>query len=146
MECGECSLCCDIPVIEELKKSAFILCSNYDTNCKNCKIYDKRPEECRNFECAYYQSPKANIAIRPDKCGVMFEMLSPRIFFGNLHPNYEFSDVAKGQIDAFIKQGYSVVLSQQNEKLKFYISLIHDKESIFNEFKKLLEENGNSSI
>jgi len=146
MECGECSVCCDIPVIDELKKPAFTLCKNYDLKCKNCKIYDKRPEECKNFECAYYQAPKANIAIRPDKCGVMFEMLSPRIFLGNLHPDYEFSDVAKGQIDAFMKQGYSVVFAHPNKKLKFYISLTHDKKSIFNEFNKLLKENGNTSI
>ena len=146
MECGECSLCCDIPKVKELKKPAWKLCSNYDIQCKNCKIYDKRPEECRNFECSYYQMKKVNIAVRPDKCGVMFEMISPRIFLGTLHPDYEFSDIAKGQIDAFMKQGFSVVFSRKDEKLKFYMSLIHDKESIFNEFKKILEENGSRSI
>jgi len=140
MECGECSLCCDIPMIKELKKPAWKLCSNYDIKCKNCKIWSKRPKECRNFECAYYQSPKANLATRPDKCGVMFEMLSQRIFLATLHPDYEFSDVAKGQIDAFMKQGYSVVFSQKDKKLKYYISYIHSKESIFNEFKEIFEE------
>jgi len=143
-KCGECSLCCDIMYIKELKKPAYKLCDHY---CKGCSIYNKRPEECRNFDCAWLQMEKVNIAVRPDKCGVMFELLSPRIFLGILHPDYEFSDVAKGQIAAFMKQGYSVVLSRKNEKLKFYISLIHDKESIFNEFKKLLEEsNGSTSI
>ena len=146
MKCGECTLCCDIPQIIELKKPAWTLCSNYDVKCKNCKIYQMRPEECRNFECSYYQAEKANIAVRPDKCGVMFEKISQRIFLATLHPDYEFSDVAKGQINVFMKQGFSVVLSRKNEQLKFYLSLIHSKESIFNEFKKILEENGSSRI
>ena len=140
MECGECSLCCDIPKIKELKKPAWKLCSNYDVKCKNCKIWNDRPEECRNFECAYYQSQNANLATRPDKCGVMFEMLSPRIFLGSLHPDYALNDVVKGQIEAFMKQGYSVVFSQKDKKLKYYISNFHNNESIFNEFKEIFEE------
>jgi len=147
MECGECTLCCDIPKIKELKKPAWKLCSNYDIVCKNCKIYETRPEECRNFQCSYWQVKKANIAIRPDKCGVMFEKLSQRIFLATLHPDYEFSEIAKKQIDIFMKQGFSVIFSQKNEKLKFYLSYIHNKESIYDEFKKLLKEsNGCSSI
>jgi len=136
-KCGECSHCCDIPIIKELKKKAFNLCNHY---CNGCTIYEKRPDECRNFECAFLQMEKVNIALRPDKCGVMFEMLSDNIFLGTLHPDYEFSDVAKGQINAFMKQGYSVVLSRKDEKLKIYISPKHNGEDILNEFNKIYNE------
>ena len=72
-----------------------------------------------------------------DNCGIMFEMLSDNIFLGTLHPDYEFSDVARRQINAFMMQGYSIVLSKKDEKLKFYISSKHTNEDIFNEFKKI---------
>jgi len=136
-KCGECSHCCDIPIIKELKKGAFKLCSHY---CKGCTIYKKRPKECSAFECAYYQMETVNIALRPDKCGVMFEMISDNIFLGTLHPDYEFTDVAKKQINAFNCQGFSVVLSRKNEKLKFYVSSKHNVNDIYIEFFKIYNE------
>lgn len=136
-KCGECSLCCDIMEINELKKKAFKLCSHY---CKGCSIYAVRPDECRNFDCAYLQMEKVHMDLRPDKCGVMFEMVSDNIFLGILHPDHEFSDVAKKQINSFMKQGYSVVFSRKNKKLKFYISDKHNDEDILNEFKEIYKE------
>lgn len=136
-KCGECSLCCDIPVIKELKKEAYKLCSHY---CGKCSIYDVRPTECRNFDCPYIQMEKVHIDLRPDKCGVMFEMLSDNIFLGTLHPDLEFTDVAKKQINSFMKQGYSVVFSRKDKNLRFYISDKHNDDDILNEFKEIYKE------
>ena len=144
-KCGECTLCCDSLYIPELKKQAGTLCSNCELT-KGCKIYNNRPKSCREFKCAYLQMEKVHIDLRPDKCGVIFEMLSDNIFLGTLHSDHEFSDVAKGQINAFRKQGFSVVLSRKDEKLKFYVSEKHNKEEILDEFKKIFKEEWAHSI
>ena len=80
---------------------------------------------------------KVNIALRPDKCGVMFEKITDNIFFGTLYPALELSDIIKGQINAFNKQGFTVIiLSPKWKKPKIYLSENHDETQITEEIKK----------
>lgn len=52
--CGDCRLCCKVMAIGELQKPRNIWC--HFCNLKagpGCSIYDARPEECREYECAW---------------------------------------------------------------------------------------------
>lgn len=48
--CGECSLCCKLPRIEQLEKPEGKWCSHCNAG-KGCKIYESRPQVCRDFKC-----------------------------------------------------------------------------------------------
>lgn len=59
-QCGECSLCCkvfdDIKDAPEKRRGGW--CSQCDPGGVGCKIYDTRPQVCRNFECVWVQHDK----------------------------------------------------------------------------------------
>ena len=135
MECGDCTACCTLSVVPELNKKAWEQCAHCD---KGCKIYDKRPQVCRDFECAYLQGG-TNIELRPDKCGIMFFKKSDRIFCGVLVPDVPVTDLAKEQIAQFKKQGYSVVLLKQEEKPHIEFAEGHNEKEIYGEYVNLLK-------
>lgn len=134
MECGECTLCCDLFPIEEFNKPPDTKCDYCD---KGCLLHGtkKMPLECSNFECAYYQMEKIPIDLRPDKCGIIFEKLDDDIFYGTVNHKVKISDKGKAQIDAFLKQGFSVILASLKEKQpKYFISEKHNKQEIHDKF------------
>jgi hypothetical protein len=55
-ECGNCTLCCKVLSIAELKKPQGVWCSNCNVG-KGCAVYDDRPSECRTFYCGYLTWP-----------------------------------------------------------------------------------------
>jgi hypothetical protein len=69
--CGECSLCCSVLEIEELKKPAGPPCAN----CRaggGCAIYSTRPPVCRDFECVWLSDRAVPRTLRPDRIGTLF--------------------------------------------------------------------------
>lgn len=56
--CGNCTLCCKILSINELKKPQGNWCENCNVG-QGCRIYPDRPEECRHFFCGYLSWPMA---------------------------------------------------------------------------------------
>jgi len=136
-KCGECNLCCRIPLIVELKKPSRELCKHY---CNGCDIYEDRPKECSTYRCAFVQMKEPNINVRPDVCGIMFEKLTDNIFFGIIDPENTVSDIGKAQAVDFAKQGFSVLLEEKGEiHLKLILSENHDKEDIMKEFNEYQE-------
>jgi hypothetical protein len=104
--CGDCALCCFAFPVVEIDKPAWTECSSVADG--KCSIYEKRPESCRKCECAYIQMPWAVPAdLRPDKCGVIFERAGDIMLGTIVGP---VSDVARGQVKAFKKEGFRVVL------------------------------------
>lgn len=139
MSCGECTACCTLFPVKWLNKGINTPCIHCD---KGCLIQDTKPDECRDFNCAYIQSGATNEKLRPDNCGIVFEKVSDRIFYGTVIPEAKITDYAKGQVNAFVKQGFSVVLASLNETSnKFFINIDHDEYEIRNEFAEIL--NGN---
>lgn len=73
--CGECTVCCTVMGIEELRKPPGVPCKHLEPG-KGCSIYGFRPQECRDFECLWLQTQAMpeplSKKMRPDKCGVMF--------------------------------------------------------------------------
>ena len=50
--CGNCTMCCKLMAVEALHKPVNTRC----THCipgGGCKIYDRRPQECRGYECLW---------------------------------------------------------------------------------------------
>ena len=131
MKCGECTVCCTLSVVEELNKKAGERCFNCIGN--GCSIYEKRPQVCKDFECAYLQGGN-NIELRPDKCGVMFWKKTETIFCGAMMPGITITDVALKQIVSFKNQGYSLVLLKIGEKPHIELSEGHDREQVIKEY------------
>jgi hypothetical protein len=65
-ECGECTLCCTLLGIKELKKPPLRTCQHVVPRC-GCSIYATRPAVCRGFECVWLTSTIAPEVMRPDK-------------------------------------------------------------------------------
>jgi Fe-S-cluster containining protein len=53
-ECGTCNLCCDVLEVTDLAKPLNELCRHWEGG-KGCTIYDRRPQMCRSFTCAWLQ-------------------------------------------------------------------------------------------
>lgn len=69
--CGGCTFCCKVMSIDELKKPSSLWCPHADIG-KGCKIYEDRPQSCRNFRCHWLDNEMLPDAMRPDKSKVIF--------------------------------------------------------------------------
>ena len=107
--CGECTLCCDLLPVKWLDKPANTTCVHCD---KGCLIHETKEEECVSFECSWLQSNVDNDQLRPDRCGVVFEKVDDKTFYGNVVLGGKISDLARRQMQNFVDQGYTVRLSE----------------------------------
>ena len=138
-KCGECTLCCYLLTVPAMNKKAGVLCQACVLK-KGCKIYTNRPQECKEFKCAYYQMEKVNISLRPDNCKMIFEKVSDQIFLGTQDPRFEITEVARKQIRQFNLQGFSVIVSHLDKKLDTYLAPNHSKVDIQTEFRQSIKE------
>ncbi|MDH2349292.1 YkgJ family cysteine cluster protein [Bradyrhizobium sp. SSUT112] len=53
-QCGSCNACCDILEVAAVDKPVNQLCKHWQTGT-GCTIYDRRPQMCRSFVCAWLQ-------------------------------------------------------------------------------------------
>ena len=64
--CGDCKLCCKVMAIETLAKPAGSWCPH----CKQrtgCGIYQRRPDECRNYTCLWLVDERLDQRWKPNK-------------------------------------------------------------------------------
>src|SRR5882724_563871 len=77
--CGTCTLCCKIMEIPELGKPHCQWCTNCHKSV-GCKIYETRPNSCREFRCVWLQSqswPKPwGEELRPNRTKVVLCAMS----------------------------------------------------------------------
>ncbi len=110
MDCDGCTMCCKLLPIADMDSPSGVYCKECNITV-GCKIYNKRPEDCKMFNCAYKQVEIINTDLNPDKCGVIFEKATSKIFLGTIDDSvFCLPDIVKVQIDMFLKQGFSVVL------------------------------------
>lgn len=64
-QCGNCTACCKTLAVRELHKAANEWCAHC-TKGVGCQTYTVRPQECRDFECAWLQGALKD-GDRPDK-------------------------------------------------------------------------------
>lgn len=69
--CEDCHWCCYFPEIPNSPVNEW--CGHCNSGCD---IYDDRPEVCKNFGCLWYNQEQVPESLRPDLCGVMFELPS----------------------------------------------------------------------
>jgi hypothetical protein len=68
--CGACSMCCKVLEIEELEKPAGPSCWNCLVG-GGCRIYETRPDVCRDFECQWKNDRGMSPQMRPDRVGTI---------------------------------------------------------------------------
>lgn len=71
--CGACIMCCITTDVPELAKPSWTLCQHCTGT--GCGVYASRPASCRAFECGWYREPRLPDELRPDRSGVMVEIL-----------------------------------------------------------------------
>jgi len=68
--CGECTACCTILAVDDLKKGNYQPCVH---ECGGCAIYDSRPSTCRTWSCGWLLGRiEGDERRRPDKIGLIF--------------------------------------------------------------------------
>ena len=70
--CGDCTMCCKLLAIEALRKPVGAWCAHCDAG-KGCRIYDGRPQECRDYYCAYLTWPDVAEAWRPSRSKIILD-------------------------------------------------------------------------
>ncbi len=68
--CGSCTMCCVVLEIDHFEKPPGKVCDN----CKlggGCKIYKKRPEVCRDYECNWITDRDLGPMLKPDRIGTI---------------------------------------------------------------------------
>ncbi len=124
-KCGECNLCCKLLDIDEVNSKHNEWCVHCVQKV-GCMIYEKRPDECKNFNCAWSQMDYAGIEMRPDKCGALFEKFTDHLIVGVT--GGLMTSLVSGQIDFFVRENISVmVLNHANKSKKFFFAEGHDK-------------------
>jgi hypothetical protein len=68
--CGPCTMCCKVLVIDHFKKDAGVLCEHC-TLKGGCKVYETRPDVCRDYECDWMMERSLGPQLRPDKVGTI---------------------------------------------------------------------------
>ena len=72
--CGGCTMCCKLPAAPApLNKPAGQWCQHCDKG-EGCRIYDGRPQGCRDFMCLWKIMPDFPEELRPDRCKVIWTM------------------------------------------------------------------------
>ena len=71
-QCGECTACCTHLKIdtEEFQKLAGPDCAHLEPK-RGGRIYETRPQVCRDFRCLWLQMPDLPDDWRPDRSGVL---------------------------------------------------------------------------
>ena len=64
--CANCTMCCKLFDVVALSKPRLQWCNHCDP-AKGCKIYDQRPETCRDFYCSYLLNPALDDTWKPSK-------------------------------------------------------------------------------
>jgi hypothetical protein len=79
--CGDCSLCCKLPQIDELEKPEGVWCRHCAPRRGGCRIYDTRPTPCRVFYCSWMVDADVGPEWRPltAKMVVYFEPAASRL-------------------------------------------------------------------
>jgi len=95
--CGTCNMCCKLFSIADLGKPAWAWCEHcLPGSSKGCKIYDTRPQMCREFKCVWILTPTLGPEWRPDTAGFVLRVNGARMLV----------DVEAARPDAWRRQPY----------------------------------------
>jgi hypothetical protein len=83
--CGECSLCCKLPRIDELNKPLESWCRHIAAG-RGCGIYETRPVSCRAFFCRWILDPVLGPEWKPSKCKMILIQEGPKQLLVHVDP------------------------------------------------------------
>ena len=109
--CGDCAMCCKIPLIPELEKPYNTWC----THCvdrASCGIYETRPERCRDYFC-YFMTSTLGEEWRPSKCRMIVSEYPDRLLVM----------VDPARPDAWRKEPYATTLRRWSGQISVYVML-----------------------
>jgi hypothetical protein len=93
--CGDCTACCTVLAVDELKKPMRWACEHIV--CHGCRIYDTRPQGCRDFDCLWLRGEiSGDESHRPDRLGVIFDSFR---HVATNEPRFVAFEVWKGAFD-----------------------------------------------
>jgi len=69
--CGTCTLCCKVMGIAALEKPRGTWCSHCAPG-KGCRIYETRPQECRDFACLWLADTQFPDELGPERSKLVF--------------------------------------------------------------------------
>jgi hypothetical protein len=73
-QCGECTLCCKLLPVPDLKKLAGARCAHQRMG-KGCAIYPKHPLSCEMWSCAWLVDEDAGELRRPDRSHYVVDIM-----------------------------------------------------------------------
>lgn len=76
--CGTCTLCCELPEIDEFSKPANVACQHCQAGT-GCAIYDRRPSLCRDFLCLWMADDMLGPEWEPSVAHMMVYRQGPQI-------------------------------------------------------------------
>ena len=76
--CQDCTMCCKLVAVHELEKPAQSWCEHCEIGV-GCKIYDRRPADCRTFYCGWLLDPRISDAWQPSKSKMVVKFEPKRI-------------------------------------------------------------------
>lgn len=133
-ECGDCHACCVYSYVKEISKPPNVKCKYRDNN--GCTIYNKRPQECREYSCLWLAEINVPQHLRPDKCNVIFDQaIGCSYYYGyeiikDAHKNEEIQTL----IGKILQAGYPVVFQTKEEGIKVFIDENRDGNIVYKEF------------
>ena len=106
-ECGECSLCCKLLDVPTLGKPKNVWCKYAN---KGCSVHAERPQVCRSFNCLWKESPVLGDDLRPDLCGIVFDVYpDEHTVVAVAEPDAEWAErKTKKLIDQMLSDGFTV--------------------------------------
>ena len=134
--CGTCTMCCKLYNIKDIKKHGE-WCPNVCTN--GCKIYEERPEVCRNYSCVY-RDMKLSPNLRPDKLKAIIEyngQYDSRLVFSFITSDcYTKRKEITKEIDKQVRAGNIVRIASESGGAIFSKLPIEDAEKL----RKIIEK------
>lgn len=117
--CGNCTMCCKLPAVPVLDKPYGQWCKHCAAGV-GCKIYEKRPEPCRSYQCMYLMNERLPDELRPDRCHVVIEPALPGTktmyaLVDEHRPDAWQTRRVRDLIAAIVRRGYAVVVRCGNK-------------------------------
>jgi hypothetical protein len=133
--CGMCSLCCKLLEVQAISKPEGKWCVHCAPGRERCTIYDRRPDQCRTFHCAWLTVGSLGDEWRPTKAKMVLsaEADGNRIaahvdpafpnawreepYYGALKQLARDAVDTEGQVVVYLKKRVIVVLPDQDIEL-----------------------------
>ncbi len=120
--CGTCAACCRFFPIPEIDKPPRVPCHNLESCGYGCKIYQKRPQQCADYQCEWLRGV-GHEEDQPDKTGVLIDRrmtgFGTALVAKLLDPDSELSEAGQAAINRAVKHEDMIclIVSSKNSDL-----------------------------